>query len=150
MEAQRDIAAVAHNKILVVEDHAETAEMLRTLLEVEGYHVTWAKSAGIALELLTNTTPSRRAGAPEPTCPDVMLLDLTLPDMTPADMLQRLSDTGHQAPPVVLMSAQPPSDVRAAAESLHAAAVVHKPFPVDEMLHAIEGILAGGESALER
>ena len=72
---------MAHSKcrVLVVEDDPDTRDTLVEALEAVGFHVEQAGTGLAALAFFTK---------PEP--PDVMLLDLHLPDMTGAQVADRL------------------------------------------------------------
>ena len=64
--------------VLIVEDHADSAEFLRLLLEPEGYIV---KTAGTAQQAREQVTATR---------PDIILMDLMLPDVEGLDLLREL------------------------------------------------------------
>jgi DNA-binding NtrC family response regulator len=66
------------SRILIVEDHADSAEFLRVLLEPEGYVVRTAATAQQAREEVANTGT------------DVILMDLMLPDVEGLDLLREL------------------------------------------------------------
>jgi DNA-binding NtrC family response regulator len=65
-------------RILIVEDHADSAEFLRLLLEPEGYIVQVAFSG---MEARSHVTESK---------PDIILMDLMLPDVEGLDLLREL------------------------------------------------------------
>ena len=65
-------------KILVVEDNEITRKMVRVTLQADSYEVVEAADAATALQLATAA------------CPDLILLDLRLPDMDGFDLLSRL------------------------------------------------------------
>src|SRR6188472_739910 len=71
-------------KVLIVEDHADSAEFLQLLLEPQGYLVRTAATAQQAREELTVWSP------------DIALMDLMLPDTEGLDLLndfRRISPT---------------------------------------------------------
>jgi len=124
-------------RILVVEDHSDSAEMMKMVLEEEGYEVRWAETAGAALQIL-----SPPADAPCPHWqPDLILLDLSLPDMDGVEMIGWLRAAGQTVPPVIVASARPVSSVEATARSINAG-VLPKPFDIDELLTGIEAALS--------
>lgn len=65
-------------KILIVEDNEITRKMVRVTLQADSYEVVEAADAATALQL----APAAR--------PDLILLDLRLPDMDGFDLLSRL------------------------------------------------------------
>jgi two-component system OmpR family response regulator len=120
-------------QILIVEDQADTAEMLKMILEDEGYAVREASSANIAFGMLKG--PSRTAQQ----SPDLVLLDLMMPGMDPLEMVRKV---GRQdMPPVIVLSAKPEALVAEAARSIDAAAVVHKPFGIEDLLETVRRVL---------
>lgn len=128
-------------RILVVEDHAATAEMLRMILEDEGYDVTCVGTGDAALRLFSPHAAARE----ERPSPDVMVLDLTLPDMNAVEIVEQLHEHRPQeVPPVVLISAKQYPTVRVAADKIGAAAVVGKPFALEALLDGIKVALAQG------
>ena len=65
-------------KVLIIEDHADSAEFLRLMLEPEGYVVKTAGTAQKARELVAAFAP------------DIILMDLMLPDVEGLDLLREL------------------------------------------------------------
>lgn len=114
--------------------------MLKMMLEDEGYEVTCVDSGNAALELFS----SHPAAHAKPRQPDVLVLDLTLPDMNAVDMVERLHETGGplDVPPVVLLSAKQYHTVQTAADRIGAAAVVRKPFALEALLDSIKVALS--------
>ncbi|HEX2680065.1 MAG TPA: response regulator [Candidatus Dormibacteraeota bacterium] len=78
--------------VLLVEDDFAISEMYQTQLEHDGYQVTVASTALIGLELI-------RSGAP-----DVVLLDVLLPDRSGFELMMMLHDAGVSLPPMVILS----------------------------------------------
>jgi two-component system OmpR family response regulator len=117
--------------ILIVEDHCDTAEMLCILLEAENYRVKWTSTGTTAFEALSGDGCN----------PDLVLLDLSLPDMSGDDIIRRLQRERVKVPPVLIMSAKPMSDITQAAHAINAAAIVRKPFEVSAILDSIRSVL---------
>jgi two-component system OmpR family response regulator len=126
-----------HEHILVVEDHYESAELLQMILENEGYRVRCVGTGRDALRLFT---PPSAKGSSE-FHPDLILLDLRLPDMNGVEVVKELQKSAPTVPPVAFISADSPQSLQAAAHSVGAAAV-RKPFEFDDLFQAIEGALA--------
>jgi len=133
----RDKKVQQGKRILVVEDHSESLELLQMILEEEGYHVQSAKTGRRAIEAIT----SPLADAPQEFHPDLILLDLRLPDMNGVDVVNELQESLSEVPPVVFLSADPPQSLKEAARSVGASAV-RKPFDFDELFQAINRALA--------
>ena len=66
------------NRILVVEDNPATLKMLRVALEAQGYSVVTTPDARTALDAASRSLP------------DLVLQDLTLPDMDGAELIRHL------------------------------------------------------------
>jgi CheY-like chemotaxis protein len=99
---------------LVVEDDDKSADLVRLLLEAEGFAVLRARSAEAALELAPQQALS------------LITLDLKLPGMNGWEFLRRIRDDGALADvPVVIISGLP---VGSLALGRGAAAALEKPF----------------------
>ena len=78
--------------VLLVEDDASIAEMYRVQLEHDGYAVTVATTGELAFSSLADREP------------DVVLLDLLLPDRSGFEVLASLNERFPSHPPVVILS----------------------------------------------
>ena len=80
--------------ILIVEDDASTRQMMRDMLETEGWQVNEADNGRVGLEALENLQP------------ELIMLDLMMPQMNGFEFLKRLrEDERWQAIPVVVVTA---------------------------------------------
>jgi CheY-like chemotaxis protein len=124
-------------QILIVEDHPESVELLRMILEDEGYSVQSVETGRRAIQTVAapswDETPDL--------APDLILLDLRLPDMNGVDVVRELQKNLPEVPPVVFLSADSPQSLKEAARSVGATAV-RKPFDFDELFKAIKRSLA--------
>ncbi len=118
-------------KILLIEDHVDTAEMLSLILESEGYHVKNVQTASGAFQALSVQSEKL----------DLILLDLTLPDMNGDEIIRRIQETRTNLPPVLIMSAKPAASLEHAAQSIRAAGIIRKPFDVDSLLDTLRATL---------
>lgn len=125
--------------ILVVEDDLDIAQMLLLLFDMEGYSASMARTGAEALDLLLPCMD--QPAAPE-LCPDLILLDLQLPDMNGEEVIQRLSDASLAAPPVIVVTARRQQAAEAAALEIDAAGMLLKPFEIQSLLDQIELVLA--------
>ena len=107
-------------KVLVIDDEPQILRALRINLSVRGYDVTTAATGAAAL----------RAAAEER--PDVVVLDLGLPDMSGIEVLAGLR--GWTTVPVIVLSARTESNDKVAALDNGADDYVTKPFGMDEFL----------------
>jgi two-component system KDP operon response regulator KdpE len=114
-------------RVLVVDDDPAIVRTLAINLRARDYQVQVAHDGRTALEILTE----------EP--PDVMLLDLGLPDLDGVGVLRRLR--AFSALPVIVLSARHSSDDKVEALDLGANDYVTKPFGVEELMARIRAAL---------
>jgi CheY-like chemotaxis protein len=118
-------------RILLVEDDESNSAVLREVLTVAGYEVTVVDSAFGAATLVRELQPS------------AVLLDIGLPFRPGTELLDELkSDPRTATVPVVVTSGLTES-LTAERRSL-AAAVLSKPFPMDELLGILRQVSAQG------
>ncbi|HSP55305.1 MAG TPA: response regulator [Dehalococcoidia bacterium] len=115
-----------YQKILVVEDDEVLASVISQNLVARGHDVMLATTAEQALTSIVQDQP------------DLILLDIMLPDRTGWDILRRLEGYDVSiAPPVVVVSA-----IRVSPERLREfrpLAYLPKPFLLDALLRVIDG-----------
>jgi CheY-like chemotaxis protein len=115
--------------ILVVDDNAALRENLVECLEAEGYAVSVAGDATIALRLLEQEPP-----------PSVVLMDLLMPGMDGRGLATAIRGNARLGNVrLVLTTGHPSAKLRA---GVPADAVLMKPFGVKELLAAITRVLA--------
>jgi len=110
-------------RVLLVDDEGPISAVLTLTLRAHGHIVRAAASAQDALLALTEEIP------------DVMLLDINLPDLTGWELLRRLSPADRERVPVVVFSASPLAPSRV--EEFRPAGVLTKPFPVEALLRLL-------------
>ena len=110
-------------KVLIVEDDRAICSFMRRVLEANGYESIIVGTGREALSMLTSH------------CPDVVILDLGLPDMDGMDVLTQLR--AWSLMPVVVVSAR--TDEREKVRALDAGAddYITKPFGTSELLARI-------------
>jgi two-component system, OmpR family, KDP operon response regulator KdpE len=113
--------------ILVVDDEPQIQRFLRHALEAAGYTVRLADRGAVALRML----------AAEP--PDLLVLDLGLPDLDGKSVLGQLRQ--HSDIPVIVLSARDNEGEKIAALDLGANDYVEKPFGIGELLARIRTLL---------
>jgi len=111
-------------KILVVDDEQPIRKLLRVGLATQGYDIIDAPSARVALEEMAG-------GAP-----DLVVLDLGLPDMPGQELLKRWREAGNTVPIVILSSRTDEAGIVEALD-LGADDYVTKPFGVNELIARI-------------
>ncbi|GAA4476088.1 response regulator [Rhodococcus olei] len=120
-------------RVLVIDDEPQILRALRINLSVRGYEVTTASSGGAAL----------RAAAERH--PEVIVLDLGLPDMDGIEVLAGLR--GWSSAPVIVLSARTDSADKVAALDAGADDYVTKPFGMDEFLARLRAAVRRGAAA---
>lgn len=116
--------------VLIVEDDADTREMLASLLSVQGFHVVGAEDGLEALHLLRTV----RHRAPEVPC--LVLLDLKMPRLGGHEFRSaQLGDPTVASVPVAVMSGA--TDAEQRAQDLGAVAMVGKPIDLDRLLAVV-------------
>ncbi len=121
-------------RILVVDDEAVVRSLLRRSLERRGYTVTEAPDGHTALRSIAEAEP------------DLMLLDMTMPDLDGAEVLRRVRAQGIELP-VVIASGH----LDSAAESRLARGsfqgFLRKPFSVTELVNMLESALSAAPAS---
>ncbi len=115
------------DSILIIEDDPGISRMLQVLLDSEGYAVAVARSGGVGLSLARANNP------------DLILLDLGLPDCNGTDLLVR-GDVLAQIP-VIVVTARGQEDEKVRALDAGADDYVVKPFGSAELLARIRAAL---------
>jgi two-component system KDP operon response regulator KdpE len=107
-------------KILVVDDEPPIRKLLRTGLGTQGYEVLEAPNGKAALELLAKK-------------PDLVILDLGLPDIEGLELLKRIR-AAQSGLPIVVLSSRGDEAGKVSALDLGADDYVTKPFGMEELL----------------
>ena len=120
--------------VLVVDDYDDAREMYAEFLELAGYRVSQAKNGAEALRKASDLLP------------DIILMDLSLPDIDGSDVASRLQkDPRTERIPVIVVTGHPPDDVKG--QMLHYDAFVTKPCPPDELVGEVARLLASKKRA---
>jgi two-component system CheB/CheR fusion protein len=88
-------------RILLVEDHADTAKFMKRLLMAEGHEVTLAASVAAGLAAVEQSAGKI----------DLMISDVGLPDGTGHDLMRQLLDRGQAIPGIALSGYGTPADI---------------------------------------
>ena len=117
--------------VLVIDDERQIQRLLRVTLEASGYHVM---DAATGQEGLVQAAQCR---------PDVILLDIGLPDMDGISVLKRLREWSRV--PIVILSVQDRDAEKAAALDAGADDYVTKPFGTGELLARVRVAMRHGQ-----
>jgi len=119
--------------ILVVDDEHGIRDLLWEVLNDEGHAVTLAENAAQA----------RAARAAE--APDLVLLDIWMPDMDGVTLLKEWAAGGLLTMPVIMMSGHATIDTAVEATKIGALAFLEKPVTLQKLLSAVEDALKKNE-----
>ena len=114
-------------KILIVEDEVNIRTFVRTMLEAEDYQVLCASDCSSGLSMFTSH------------CPDLVVLDLGLPDQDGSEFIT-FARRYSQAP-ILVLSARTTEDDKVAALDMGANDYITKPFSAAEFLARIRNAL---------
>ncbi len=114
--------------ILVVEDDAAVRGSLDRALRLEGYSVEAAPNATVAFEVMAETRP------------DLIVLDLGLPDLDGLSVCRRLRSAGDDTP-VLMLTARDAIDDRVQGLDAGADDYLVKPFALAELLARLRALL---------
>jgi DNA-binding NtrC family response regulator len=112
--------------ILVVDDEMGIRELLSEILSDEGHVVTTAENAQQAREL-------RQAGSP-----DLVLLDIWMPDTDGVTLLKEWQRDGLLTMPVIMMSGHATIDTAVEATRIGALNFLEKPIALQKLLKAVQ------------
>jgi CheY-like chemotaxis protein len=121
-------------RIVLAEDHPTMREAVRMVLAQEGYQVIDVADGAAALAVLAAERP------------DLLILDLHMPVMDGAEVLEALrADPAIGDVPVIVVTADG-EEGRVAAQRLGADEYVTKPFDPTTLLRMVERVLGGAGS----
>ena len=101
------------------------------LFEATGHRVAVASTVADAVSMVTETSP------------DLVLLDLTLPDGEGFDVVQRLDDAAIRRPPIVAVTGHDDPAIVVRCNELGLLGVLVKPVPPKELIAKAKGWLQG-------
>lgn len=134
LNAAGPAAGSSHTRVLMIDDDVELAGMVMELLTREGMVVEVAHSGGEGI-LQATAQP-----------PDVLLLDLMLPDANGLDLCRRLRSEGHAWPVMMLTAKGDPID-RVLGLEIGADDYLGKPFEPRELVARVRALARRGQAA---
>ena len=119
-------------KILVIDDSSTNVVLLNAVLLQYGYEVITAFSAKEAFRLLEKESP------------DLILLDLLMPEISGFDFLGEIKKKKKlKNIPVVIVSAVGSKENVSLTQELGAVSFINKPVNIEELLNTVSGLLRG-------
>jgi two-component system phosphate regulon response regulator PhoB len=117
-------------RILVVDDEPDLLELVRVNLRQAGYEVETAENARVALELMKRSAP------------DLVVLDLMLPDVSGTEVCRRMrADADLADTPIIMLTARADEVDRVVGLELGADDYVTKPFSPRELTLRVRAVL---------
>jgi DNA-binding NtrC family response regulator len=123
--------------ILVVDDEVGIRELLSEILADEGHTVRLAENATAAREVRGRERP------------DLVLLDVWMPDTDGLSLLKEWAAGGHLTMPVVVMSGHATIDTAVEATRIGALDFLEKPIAMQKLLGTVKRALRAGEARTE-
>jgi two-component system phosphate regulon response regulator PhoB len=129
---------MAQGEILIVEDDEDILELLRFNLSREGFRVSTADCGCQALNRVGGGTP------------DLVILDLSLPDMDGLEICSRLRSAGKSRDvPVLILTARDSDEAVVNGLESGADDYLAKPFSVAELIARVRALLRGRQAPAE-
>lgn len=123
-------------KILIIEDEEAIVRVISTILTTNNYGVIVAKTGEQAIMLTACH------------CPDVILLDLGLPDMDGIEVIKKVREHGNS--PILVVSARDQENEKVRALDMGADDYITKPFGASELLARIRTALRHAASSISK
>ncbi|MBL0169420.1 MAG: response regulator transcription factor [Gemmatimonadaceae bacterium] len=124
---------MSSSRILVADDDVAVLESVTWLLKENGYDVVPANGGAQCLEALERRSP------------DLLLLDILMPDTDGYTLLERIKgEERWRDLPVLMLSAQPPEDASVRSLGLGASDFIRKPYRPKELLARVQAQLRMG------
>jgi two-component system, cell cycle response regulator len=124
-------------KVLIVDDEPDTLEIIRRLLQFEGF------------EILTASTGEEGVKKVEEEHPEVVLMDISLPGIDGNEAVRRIKKV-HPFPSVIMLTAYATVDNAIRALKQGASDFVKKPFENDHLIHIVHQALEKYRALRER
>lgn len=118
---------IIREKVLVVEDEKSIANFIATILTTNGYDVMRANYGSDALSMISSH------------CPDLVILDLGLPDMDGEEFIRIVRRSSSI--PIIVLSARSDERDKVSALDLGANDYITKPFGTSELLARVRAAL---------
>lgn len=117
-------------RILSIEDDPEMRGLIQLIFERQGHRVIGVKQGDFGLEFLQSLKP------------DVLLLDLMLPDIDGWDVYQQMKDDDELAKiPVIIISARnPEQDAAEGHQVIGNDRFIEKPFEIKNLIHTVNEV----------
>jgi two-component system OmpR family response regulator len=119
---------MAKTRVLIVDDEPNIRDLLATSLRFAGYEIQTAANGAQAVAAVTESEP------------DIILLDVMLPDMNGFSVTKKLRSSGIQAP-ILFLTARDDVEDKITGLTVGGDDYLTKPFSLDEVVARIQAIL---------
>jgi two-component system OmpR family response regulator len=125
---------MAKTRVLIVDDEPNIRDLLATSLKFAGYEVQTAANGAQAVAAVTESEP------------DIILLDVMLPDMNGFSVTKKLRSSGIEAP-ILFLTARDDVEDKITGLTVGGDDYLTKPFSLDEVVARIQAILRRTKTA---
>jgi two-component system OmpR family response regulator len=131
--------AMAEARVLVVDDDANITDLVGTALRYEGFDVEIARNGRAAIDAVASFRP------------DLVVLDVMLPDLDGFEVSRRLTADGRRVP-TLFLTARDATEDKVRGLTLGGDDYVTKPFSLEELIARVRSVLrrAGAEAPSAR
>jgi len=119
----------SNKKVLIVDDEPDTLELVKLVLESGGFETLLAASGTQALEQIERTRP------------DLVLLDIMMPDMDGWDVFRKIKEKDPKIPIAILTAKAQNIDRLLGLHVLKADDYITKPFGKNELINKVRKLL---------
>ena len=119
---------VEKNKVLVVDDEPNIRDLLSASLRFAGHQVATAANGTDAIKMITDTSP------------DIVLLDVMLPDISGFGVTKKIRGMGIETP-ILFLTARDDTEDKVAGLTVGGDDYVTKPFSLDEIMARVSAIM---------
>ena len=116
-------------RILLVDDDNEIIETMKAVLGSKGYEILIARDGNQGLAIAEKESP------------DLVILDMMMPNRSGFLVLERLRRAQEEMLPVIMITANEGSRHRAYAEMLGVSEYLRKPFAMDKLVETVDRLM---------
>jgi DNA-binding response OmpR family regulator len=125
--------AISKKMIVICDDNAALAVLMKHLLQKRGFSVQTAGDGSEGLNLVRTTSP------------DILLLDLAMPGTDGLSVLESMKGLSGKRPYTIVITGQKRADGQERAAALGANEIWNKPFNTAELIGRLEGLITQGK-----
>jgi DNA-binding response OmpR family regulator len=115
--------------ILLIEDTEDLGEMVRDLLLINGYQVSWAKDGKSGLDLFFKINP------------DLVLTDLVMPQMSGLELTKAIRQASDRLVPIIILSARASIEDQAIGLAAGANCYLKKPCSATLLIDSVKSLI---------